>query len=467
MALKKDTAMPIRRWWSCDGRGHVADLPIASAERRYLTRRQALAGSAAAALAAWAGQNSALAGATFTPEAADPNASRAAQTLVVIFLRGGADGLSLVPPYGEDLYHRLRPTIGLRGAKDAGAKADARCLDLDGFFGLHPSLSALHPLFSDGRLAIVHAVGSQDHTLSHFEAMAAMERGMPDSAHLAGSAGAAGWLARYLSAQDATRPVAPPSPLRAVAWGDVLPDSLRGATDTTVLTTLADYRLDTAAHPLAGTLAALYAPATPVDDPIRAAGRETLHVLDVLRRIDPTRYQPSNGAVYPKGDLSDGLRQVACLVRARVGLEVACLDHRGPYLWDTHVAQQAALPSQAKDLGDAIAAFANDLGRDGLRDVAVIAMTEFGRRAQENSGLGTDHGRGSVLFALGGPIRGGKVYSAWPGLRDDQLEPPGDLRVTTDYRRVLAEVVSGLRGPGYTAKGLFPGLPDGAPIGLA
>ena len=456
----------IRRWWSCDGAGHQAESPLATDAAPVLSRRQMLGGVAAgAALAAWAGPTSALAGVTMTPESAEPGAMRRCRTLVTIFLRGGADGLSLVPPYGDDTYHRLRPTIGLPSPKDTRAGKEARTLDLNGFYGLHPSLAALHPLYAEGQLAVLHAIGSQDDTRSHFEAMAAMERGLPDSHHLAGSAGASGWLARYLAAS----PAATPSPLRAVAWGEVLPDSLRGATDATVLTTLANYRLEPVGPSLASTLRTLYSTAAASDlseDPVRQAGQATLHVLDVLRRVDPAKYQPEHGVTYPKGDLADGLRQVACLIKARVGLEVACLDHRGPYLWDTHVAQAGVLPAQAKDLGDALAAFAADLGKSGLENVAVIAMTEFGRRAQENSGLGTDHGRGSVMFAFGGGIRGGKVYAQWPGLEEHQLEPPGDLRVTTDYRHALAEIVSGLRGAAYPAHLLFPGLSERAAIGL-
>lgn len=444
-----------QQWWCCDGEGHVGG------PREWRpTRRQILGGAASAALAAWAGSSSALAGVTLAPDTAEPNAQRPCKTLVTLFLRGGADGLSLVPPHGEAAYHRLRPTIGLAGPKDIAASKTGRCLDLDGFFGLHPSLAALYPLYGDGTLAIVHAVGSQDHTRSHFEAMAAMEYGMPDAKHLSGAGGLSGWLARYLSAA----PPASPSPLRAVARGDVLPESLRGATDATVLNSIADYRLNAPSAPVEKTLTALYGAGA---DPVQTAGRETLHVLNVLRRIDPAEYRPGNGAVYPKSDTGDGLRQVACLIRARIGLEVAFLDHRGPYSWDTHVAQTAALPAQAKDLADALAAFATDLGPAGLQDVAVVAVTEFGRRAEENSGLGTDHGRGSVLFALGGPVRGGKVYSVWPGLEDHQLEAPGDLRVTTDYRQVLAEVVTGLRGDRFPAHDLFPGLTPGKPLGIA
>jgi uncharacterized protein (DUF1501 family) len=218
---------------------------------------------------------------------------------------------------------------------------------------------------------------------------------------------------------------------------------------------------------MADALAQLYSVTGPAQaDPVHHAGRETLHVLNVLRRLDPRQYRPERGAKYPESDLGAGFRQTACLIKARVGLEVACLDHRGPYLWDTHVAQPSVFPAQAADLAQALAAFAQDIGDHGMKEVTVIAMTEFGRRVQENSGLGTDHGHGSVLFALGGDIRGGKVYGEWPGLAPHQLAAPGDLRITTDYRQVLSEVIRGIHGPTFPAQTVFSGLPARPSLGL-
>ncbi|MBC8103822.1 MAG: DUF1501 domain-containing protein [Cytophagales bacterium] len=440
-------------WWSCDGAGHLPAFSTGAP-----TRRKLLGGAAASALAVWAGQHSALAGVTLSPDAAEPGDAHPPHTLVVVFLRGGADGLALVPPYGEDAYHRLRPTLGLASPKDRRAAVPARSLDLDGFFGLHPSLAPLRPLYAEGQMGIVHAVGSPDDSHSHFEAMAAMESGLPSAAS------SEGWVARYLSAA----PPPNPSPLRGVAFGPGLPDSLRGATHAVALESLADFRLSPLAAPMAEALAALHATSRSAgDDPVRRAGRNTLHVLKVLQRLDPALYRPAHSAVYPQSELGDGLRQTACLIRARVGLEAACLDHQGPYLWDTHVAQPGVLAAQAADLAGCLAAFAKDLGAQGMRSVTVIAMTEFGRRAQENSGLGTDHGQGSVLFALGGGIHGGEVYGAWPGLEPSQLEGPGDLRVTTDYRQVLAEIVAGVRGSEFPSASLFAGMPSSKPLGIA
>ncbi|MES2459935.1 MAG: DUF1501 domain-containing protein [Armatimonadota bacterium] len=439
-----------KAWWGCDGSGHYPEPPRP-------TRRAMLSGTAAA-LAVWAGSHSALAGVTMGSATAGKDTGPP-HVLVVLFLRGGADGLSLVPPYGEDAYHRLRPTIGLASPTDKKASVSARSLELDGFFGLHPSLAPLQPLFADGTLAIVHAVGSSDESLSHFEAMAAMESGLPDAAS------SNGWLARYLAAA----PPQNPSPLRGLAFGPGLPDSLRGASNAVALESLEEFRLTPSANPMANALAMLYAGADgdPLhDDPVRRAGRETLHVLDVLRRLDPSHYKPERGAAYPQSDLGAGFRQIACLIKARVGMEAACLDHRGPYLWDTHVAQPNVFPAQAADLAQALAAFAQDMGSEGLQNVTVIAMTEFGRRVQENSGLGTDHGHGSVLFALGGPVRGGRVYGKWPGLEPHQLASPGDLRITTDYRHVLSEIIQGIHGPKFPTRSIFSGLVSPGSLGL-
>jgi uncharacterized protein (DUF1501 family) len=345
--------------------------------------------------------------------------------LVVVFLRGGADGLSLVPPYGEDAYHKGRPNLRLAGPRESGG---AKALDLDGFFGLHPSLAPLLPEYREGRMAVVHAAGSGDQTRSHFEAMSAMERGLPDA--VAGPA--SGWLARYLTESQSPQD----SPLRAVALGTIMPDSLRGGTAGSVIRSVSDFRIaGRSGDRFADLLKLAYSGGK---DEAYQAGRDTLEILDALKKLDPKTARA--GASYPDSDLGEGLRQVAMLDSAGVGLEVACLDKGG---WDTHVAQGITtgwLPGLLDDLGSSLAAFVKDMGPRMSR-TTVVVMTEFGRRAYENTGLGTDHGRASAMLLLGGGIRGGKVYTDWPGLSKDQLEPPGDLRVTTDYRSVLAEVL--------------------------
>lgn len=341
-----------------------------------------------------------------------------APVLVVLFLRGGCDGLNTVVPYEEDEYHRLRPSLRLR-------RQDV--IDLDGFFGFHPALDPLIPHYREGRLAVVHAVGSQDRTRSHFEAMSAMERGVATASEHVSS----GWVARYLNARANG-----PSPLRSIAFSNVLPDSMRGGTEGIALEDLKQYRLrgeDTQARRFRRSLAALYASG---EDVLTQAGRATLEALDLIEKL------PAGSAseLYPRSDLGRAFAQTAQLIHAGVGLEVACLEKGG---WDTHVAQGATSGWHASlldDLARSLSAFATDV-RPHLSRVTVVVMTEFGRRAYENAGLGTDHGRASVMLLLGEGIAGGKVHGAWPSLAPDSLEEPGDLRVTTDYRAVLSEVL--------------------------
>ena len=321
-------------------------------------------------------------------------------------------------------------------------------------------------------LGVVQAIGSQDQTRSHFEAMAAMERGVGNDAGREQN----GWLARFLTAAPSVNP----SPLRAAAWSDTLPDSLRGASDVSVLRDISDFKLNFPAikneqnDRMAQSLAALYGGKTAQtkSDAVTQAGRETLRVLDTLHRISPAHYAPENGAAYPDSYLGSGFKQVACLIKAGVGLEAACLDRGG---WDTHVAQGGTvgfLAEQLKDVSNSLAAFVRDMGTSKMQNVTVVVMTEFGRRVQENSGLGTDHGRASMMLVAGGAVNGGKVYGTWPGLAPQQLEGPGDLRVTTDYRTVLGEIVACRMAPDARqakdiAQSVFPRRAERAVFGNA
>jgi uncharacterized protein (DUF1501 family) len=432
-------------WWSCDGTGgeHLNARPFdpgGSSSALTMTRRGVLL-TAGLASVGWLSQRSALAQVAIQPGSA--GAKR--DVLVSVFLRGGADGLSIVVPYTEDAYHRARPSLGLAAPTDKST--NERVLDLDGFFGLNPALGALLPLFQSGRLGIVHACGSDDHSRSHFEAMSAMERGLPD----ASGGAASGWISRHLAVTEPERP----SPLRAVAFSATMPDSLRGATGAVAMEALEQFRLAVSPQEAAewnDALTTLYGNGK---DAMAEAGRETLQVLESLRKLDVAAYKPSAAANYPKSELGDALKQVAVLVKADLGLEVACVDKGG---WDTHVAQGALtgwLAGLLKDLGDSLAAFATDLGSEMGR-VTVVVQTEFGRRVAENTGLGTDHGRASVMMLLGGGTIGGKVYGKWPGLEPPQLEEPGDLKVTTDYRDVLTNILTA-RVLGSDAAKVFPG----------
>lgn len=371
------------------------------------------------------------------------------QTLVSIFLRGGADGLSIAPPYGDHYYARSRPTLALASPRSLAAGKGDRAIDLDGFFGLHPALSPLVPLYESGQLAIIPACGSGDQTRSHFEAMATMERGAYRD-----TGPASGWLARHLQ----SAPWENSSPLRAVALGAILPATLRGAPTATTVESVADLTLqepwNIGVESVVQALDGMYCGKDALDQ----AGREAISVLKKMQSLNAKRRPPENGALYPGDSLGQGLRQTACLIKSGVGLEAACLDHTG---YDTHIAQgcgSGALANSLRSLGGSLAAFAADLGPHRWARTTVVVLSEFGRRVEENSGAGTDHGRGGVMMVLGGQgIAGGKVHGEWPGLAPAQREGPGDVRMTTDYRHVLAEVIAQRLGNPHL-DAVFPGM---------
>jgi uncharacterized protein (DUF1501 family) len=407
------------------------------APQSILATRRSVLITAAMGLAAWAGVRSALANVTLGAGQEDGN------VLVFLFLRGGADGLNMVVPYRESEYYKARPNLSIAAPNDRRYPERARAVDLDGFFGLHPSLTPLSPIFSSGELSIVHACGSNDQTRSHFEAMSTVERGAAQGHSGPGD----GWLARHLMTKAGSD-----SPLRAVAFSETMPDSLRGATKAIAIPNLDAYSLR-GGEEFESQLEEVYGG----KDQVRHSGRQTIAALRSLRSLDPKGYRAENGAVYPKSDLGEALRQVACLIRGNLGLEIACLDRGG---WDTHVTQGADVGWQAIQLSDVaagIAAFHRDMGRE-MKRVTLVMMSEFGRRVAENAGLGTDHGRGGPMFLIGGGLRAAKVYGAWPGLAPSQLDEVGDLRVTTDYRTVLAEVLQ-KRMSNPNLADLFPGLP--------
>jgi uncharacterized protein (DUF1501 family) len=336
----------------------------------------------------------------------------AARTLVVVFLRGGADGLSLVAPLGDDDYYKARPRIGI-------AKKEA--VALDGFFGLHPMLRELEKAWKDGELAIVHGAGSEDVSRSHFEAQDLMEHG---------GIAAGGWLARFLRYRQG----APAGALGCVAVGATLPECLLGAPSATVMRSLDDFSLGASTPGLRRELQRLYALEK---DGLGAAAHDT---FDALSRIDAMRAandQPANGAEYPSDSFAQGLRQITRLIKADVGLEAASIDVDG---WDSHFAQGTVIEPRLTALSKGLAAFRRDLGAR-MASTTVVVMTEFGRRVRENSAFGTDHGRGSVMFILGGGVRGGRVHAEWPGLRDETLDGPGDLPVLHNYRDVLSPIL--------------------------
>jgi len=361
----------------------------------------------------------------FAPAQAGP----LGDTLVVIFLRGAADGLNIVVPHGDASYYGLRPSLGIARPDDGRAPGPQRALDLDGFFGFHPSLGGLLPTWQEGRLAVVQACGAPDESRSHFKAQELIERGVEDE-----RGPASGWIGRLLAQRAGSRA----SPLRVVGLGELPQRSLSGQVPVTALRSISDFHFggdSRSAGLFQSSLARLYAG----QDAFSRSGQDTLQMMGILDRLDPLQYRPASGLEYPASDFGLGLKQTAMLIKAEVGLEAAALDLGG---WDTHFAQggsQGAMANLLRELGDGLGAFAADC-RDKMAGLSVVVMTEFGRRAAENGSLGTDHGHGSLMMLLGGGVQGGKVYGRWPGLGPEQLVGPGDLAVTTDYRDVLAEV---------------------------
>ena len=370
--------------------------------------------------------------------------ARRKKILVAIFQRGAVDGLNVVVPYGEKSYYDLRPSIAIPRPDGSPNSTPNSAIDLDGFFGLHPSLAPLKPLYEAQHLAIVEAVGSPDPTRSHFDAQDYMESGTPGL-----KATSDGWLNRALL-KDAVKS----SPVRAISLGPNLARTLRGKNDAVAINNLNDFQIrDTRSS---DTFESMYS--NSLDTMLHGTGKETFDAIKMIQSIQKRPYLPANSAKYPNGVFGQNLQQIARLIKADVGLEVAFADIGG---WDTHVNQSAQTPAQGQlanrlaDFGQALAAFHQDLG-DRMQDIVVVTMSEFGRTARENGNRGTDHGHANAMFVLGGDVRGGKVYGDWPGLEKEQLYEGRDLNLTTDFRDVLGELVS--RHLGNTnLSGVFPG----------
>lgn len=370
--------------------------------------------------------------------------------LIVIFLRGAADGLNIVVPHGDEHYYKSRPTLAIARPDASSVERSERVIDLDGFFGLHPRMEALREVWSAGHLGIVQACGSPEDSHSHFRAMEYMERGVIRSV-----GPASGWLNRHL----ATLENGNYSPLRGVGWGEAVPRSLQGAVPVMALRSITDAHMggDPAAASLfRESLRVLYES----DVNLHKMGEETLSVLSALESIDPSGYETQGLRDYPRTQFSQSLKQIALLIKSEIGLEVAALDLGG---WDTHFAQgsaQGMMANLLSDLSNGIAAFHEDLG-PLVEQVTVVVMTEFGRRVAENASLGTDHGHGGVMLLIGGGLDGSSVHARWPGLAREQLFGPGDLQVTTDYREVLSELLR-LRLGNTQTHIVFPGFePNG------
>jgi uncharacterized protein (DUF1501 family) len=415
------------------------------------------------------------------------------KVLVCVFQRGAVDGLNMIVPHGDKEYYKARDNIAI----ERPGRGDDRAIDLDGFFGLHPSLAPLQPWYRDGHLAIVHAVGSPDATRSHFDAQDYMETGAPGVKSTTD-----GWLNRLLAETADAELASTQALMRGMAVTQQDPRALSGRQASLTVGDLqqflggqgapprraevsdeqmdeanmagndrADQRAQAEAarrqaqaargsrtqrqrESLVSGFEALYG--KDEDDLVLAAGTDALDAVSFLKTADPLRYQPTNGARYP-GGLGRQLQQVAQLIKADVGLEIAFADIGG---WDTHRQQGAAqgqLANRFTEFGGALAAFAQDLG-DRMEDVVVLTMSEFGRTVEQNGSQGTDHGHANACLVLGGAVNGGEVYGQWPGLEREQRYEGRDLAITTDFRDVFGEVADSHLSP-KNPDALFPGHP--------
>lgn len=402
--------------------------------RRFFLHKGALAVAGTAALPGF------LVRSVLAETAAAPG-----RRLVVIFQRGAADGLNVVVPYREKNYYSMRPTIAI---------PQNQVLDLDGFFGLHPSLALFKPLYDAGHLAIVHAAGSPNMSRSHFDAQDYMESGTPGTKSTTD-----GWLNRALQAQDAChcgRPGEQHTAFRALALGTEVPLTLAGHVPAIALNNVNGFTIagrGPTFSPAARAFEAMYAGSG--DRILHAAGDETFEAVKMLRAADPAQYAPAASANYPNSEFGNSMKQIAQLLKADLGVEAAFTDVTG---WDTHQNQggvNGQLANRLADFSASIAAFWRDMD-DEAGNITLVTMSEFGRTARENGTGGTDHGHANAMFVLGGGVRGGKVYGRWPGLATEQLNQDRDLALTTDFRTVLGELVTHAMGA-ENMETVFPG----------
>jgi uncharacterized protein (DUF1501 family) len=366
------------------------------------------------------------------------------KTMVVVFMRGAVDGLNAVIPFKDPAYYSLRPSIAIAEP----ASGEERAIDLDGFYGLHPALAPLKSIYDKGHLAVVHAAGSPDNTRSHFDAQDYMEIGTPGIKNTPD-----GWLNRCLTEKKKSE-----SSFRGVSVTPQLPRILAGSSPALTLSSIDEFRLRNEA--MAATLQNLYTGTS--DGLFRFNGQNLFAAMTELRRVESK--MPPSAERYPAGRFGASLAQIVRLIKADVGLEIAFTEIQG---WDTHVNQGGAkgqMANRLKDLAEGLATFYRDLG-DRVEDVVLITLSEFGRTARENGNRGTDHGHANVMFALGGPVRGGKVYGRWPGLAPEALHEDRDLALTTDYRTVCGEVISRHLGQQDLSK-IFPAFRAAPPLGL-
>lgn len=352
------------------------------------------------------------------------------KVMVCIFQRGAMDGLMAVTPFTDTYLQTARPTLFISAAKDGN---DHPLIDLDGKYGMHPSLFSFAPYFKDKRLAIIHGIGSPNNTRSHFDAQDYMESGTPFN-----KGTASGWLNRAvgLLGHDAQ------TPFTAVSLTSALPRCFYGDNPSLAISNLQDFAIQLRGNPnaagkVAGSFEDLYDQTA--SGLLKETGKESFEAMKMLQKADTRNYKPDNSAVYPNSALGNSLKQIAQLIKMDVGLEIAFTESNG---WDTHFNQGAANGTFARnvtDLSNSITAFWTDLSAY-QDDVTVMTMTEFGRTVRQNGTGGTDHGRASCNFILGNDVNGGIVHGKVQPLAVENLEDGRDLAVTTDFRSVFSEV---------------------------
>lgn len=395
------------------------------------------------------GASAAAVGIGFGPSALMSRTAQAAtgqKIFVQVFIRGGVDTLNMVVPYGESAYYDIRGAIAIPRPGQAGG-----ALRLDDTFGLHPLLADLMPLWNDGRLAIVDAVGNNDLTRSHFDAQDFMETGTPGNKNTS-----TGWLDR------AIKMIPGSNVSEAVAFQAQLPRSFMGPEPVLVASNLTTFNLKVGTNWRTEAETALRGMYGAREDAVGKVGRETFEAIDTIVRSPVLSVAPANGAVYPNATIGTSLRQAAAIIKAGIGTRTIFVSVGGAF--DTHSGQIAAHQTELPRIGSALAAFSQDLG--GLMDdVVVMLVSEFGRTAFVNGSAGTDHGSAKAVFVMGGSVRGGRLLGRWPGLANSQLYQTRDLATTTDFRDVYAEVAR--KHLGLTDMGtLFPGYTPGAGVGL-
>jgi uncharacterized protein (DUF1501 family) len=395
---------------------------------------------------------------TFVTQAANlvqaPGLFKRRKTLICIFQRGAMDGLAAVTPFNDAYLKAARPTIMMQASKTLGANS---LIDLDGNFGLHPAMRSFQNVFNDGRLAVVHGIGSPNKTRSHFDAQDYMEAGTPFN-----KGTASGWLNRavgLLGHEAAT-------PFQAVSMTSSLPRSFYGDNASLAINNLQDFNLQLRGNPSGTNMAAksfedLYDQTS--NNLLKETGKESFEAIKMLKNVDTKTYKPANNAIYPNSALGNSLKQIAQLIKLDMGLEVAFAESGG---WDTHFNQGTSTGIFARnvnDLSESMMALWTDLGTF-QDDVTIMTMTEFGRTVKQNGTGGTDHGRASCNFILGNDVAGGKVHGKINPLSIENLEDGRDLAVTTDFRSVFSEVANKHLGI-KNDKVLFPEW-DGKQIGM-